>query len=53
VPALAPQRVGETHVPAARELAACVLTLPLHGGLRGTLRERAIEVLAAAGRGRS
>lgn len=53
VAGLAPRRVGDDPVPGARDLAARVLTLPLHGGLHGALRERAIAALAAAARGRA
>lgn len=51
VPGLAAHLVGETRLPGARALAACLLTLPLHGGLAGALLARSIEALRAAARG--
>lgn len=44
IPALAPHAAGD--VPRARDLAARLLTLPTHGGLRGARREAALRALA-------
>jgi len=51
VPGLAPALAGDAHVPGARELAARILTLPTHDGLREPLRARVVAALARAGRG--
>jgi len=45
VPVLQPHRVEAEAVPAARELAARVLTLPTHGGLRGRRLESVLSAL--------
>jgi hypothetical protein len=45
IPALRDHLVEVRECPVARDLAARVLTLPTHGGLRGSRLERALEVL--------